>query len=41
MRRRNLVLGIDVQGEDGTWSVDREALMHARRVLGIEREEEQ
>ena len=37
---RNLVLGIDVQGEDGTWSVDREALMHARRVLGIEREEE-
>ena len=35
---RQLVSGIDVQGEDGTWSIDRDALGHARRVLGIEEE---
>ena len=37
---RRLVEGIDVQGEDGTWAVDREALEHARRVLFIHEEEE-
>ena len=37
---RNLVLGIDMQGEDGTWSIDLVALEHAKHVLGIEEEEE-
>ena len=35
---RGLVEGIDVQGDEGTWTIDREALDHARRVLGIEGE---
>ena len=36
----DLVRGIDVRGEDGSWSIDREALDRAKAVLGIEERED-
>ena len=32
---RDLVEGIDVRGEDGSWSIDRDALDRAKKILGL------
>ena len=32
---RDLVAGIDVRGEDGSWSIDRDALDRAKKILGL------